>query len=147
MTEKRNQQGTQGTAQSIKGQVQQTSRLVTDVAGAVVGDRVKTEVGAKSSEMALETKAFAQAMREASSSLEGQGHDTQARLAKDIAGRADRLAAYLGKSDAQVLFADGKRLGRQASEFARREPLLVTAGAFTLGLLATRWLDGNDSSS
>jgi hypothetical protein len=143
MAENDSDQGSQGTVQHVKEQVQETTRLVTDVAGTVVGDRLKSEIGARSSEIAVETKAFAQAMREAGRNLHQQGHDTQATVAEDVAGRADRLAAYLAKSDATTLIADGKRWGQQAGEFARKEPLLVTAGAFTLGLLATRWLGGD----
>ena len=145
MTQKNSDQGPQGTGEQIKGQVQETTRFVSDLAGAVVGDRVRNEIGARSSEIAVETKALALAMREASRSLQEQGHEAQASLAEDIAGRADRLAAYLGRSDAKTLIADGRNWGREASEFAKREPLLVTAGAFTLGLLATRWL-GSDHS-
>jgi hypothetical protein len=135
----------QGTVQHVKEQVQETTRLVTDVAGTVISDRVRSEIGARSSQVAVETKALAQAIREAGRSLHEQGHETQASVADDVAGRADRLAAYLARSDATTLIADTKRLGQEASEFARKEPLLVTAGAFTLGLLATRWL-GNESS-
>lgn len=128
MTQRSSDQGSQGTGAQIKGQLQEATRLVSDVAGTVVGDRVRSEIGARSSEIAVETKALAQAMREASRSLKEQGHEAQASLAEDIAGRADRLAAYLRKSDAKTLIADGKTWGREASEFAKREPLLVTAG-------------------
>jgi hypothetical protein len=138
-------QGPQGAVQQVKEQVQEKTRVVTDVAGAVVGDRVRSEIGARSSKMAVEAKAFAQAMREASRALHEQGHDKQADLVKDMAGRADRLAAYLVKADAKTLLADGKKWGRQAAELARNDPLLATAGAFTVGLLATRWL-GSDNS-
>jgi hypothetical protein len=145
MTQTSSDHGSQGTGEQIKEQLQEATRLVSDVAGTVVGDRVRSEIGARSSEIAVETKALAQAMREASRSLKEQGHEAQASLAEDLAGRADRLAAYLRRSDAKTLIADAKTLGREASEFAKKEPLLVTAGAFTLGLLATRWL-GSDHS-
>lgn len=138
-------QGPQGTVQHVKEQVQDTTRLVTDVAGTVIGDRVKSEIGARSSQIAVETKAFAQAIREAGRSLHEQGHETQASVADDVAGRADRVAAYLAKTEATTLMADAKKWSQEAGEFARKEPVLVTAGAFTLGLLATRWL-GSDHS-
>jgi hypothetical protein len=135
----------QGAVQQVKEQVQEKTRLVTDVAGAVVGDRVRSEIDARSSKMAVEAKAFSQAMSEASRALQEQGHDAQADFVQDMAGRADRLAAYLVRADAKRLLADGKKWGQQASELARNDPLLATAAAFTLGLLATRWL-GNDNS-
>ena len=145
MADNGSDEGSQGAVQHVKEHVQETTRLVTDVAGTVIGDRVRTEIGARSSEIAVETKAFAQALREAGRSLHEQGHETQAGVAEDVAARADRLAAYLAKTDAGTLIADGKRLGQEAGEFARKEPLLVTAGAFTLGLLATRWISGDRS--
>jgi hypothetical protein len=140
MAEIGSDQDPRGTLQHVKEQMQDKKRLVSEVAGAVVGDRMRSEIGARSSEVAVETKAFAQAMREAGRSLHQQGHAKQASLAEDMAGRADRVAAYLAKTDAKALIADGKSWGRQAGELAKKDPLLFTAGAFTLGLLATRWL-------
>jgi hypothetical protein len=130
----------QGTVQQIKQQVGGTARVVTDAAGAVVGDRMRSEITARSAQAAVETKAFAQAIREASQSLRQQGHETEASWADATAARADRLAAYLANADVQTLTAEGKRWSREVGDFARKEPLLVSAAAFTLGLLATRWL-------
>lgn len=129
-----------GTVQHIKQQVGGTARAVTDVAGTVVGDRMRSEITARSAQAAVETKAFAQAIREASQSFRQQGHETEASWADATAVRADRLAAYLANADVQTLTADGKKWSREVSDFARKEPLLVSAAAFTLGLLATRWL-------
>jgi hypothetical protein len=143
MAEKGSDDDARGTVQHVKEHVQETTRVVTDVAGTVIADRVRTEIGARSSTIAVETKAFAQALREAGRSLHDQGHETQASVADDVAGRADRLAAYLARTDANTLIADGKKLGREAGEFVRKEPLLASAGAFTLGLLATRWLNSD----
>jgi hypothetical protein len=130
----------QGTVQQIKQQVGGTARVVTDAAGAVVGDRMRSEITARSAQAAVETKAFAQAIREASQSLRQQGHEAEASWADATAARADRLAAYLANADVQTLTAEGKRWSREVGDFARKEPLLVSAAAFTLGLLATRWL-------
>jgi hypothetical protein len=140
MAEASNDPDAQGTVEHIKQQVGGTARVVTDVAGTVVGDRMRSEITARSAQVAVETKAFAQAMREASRSFRQQGNETQAYWADAAAARADRLAAYLANADLQTLTADGKRWSREVSDFARREPLLVSAAAFTLGLLATRWL-------
>jgi hypothetical protein len=140
MVEANSDQDAQGTVQHIKQQVGGTARVVTDVAGTVVGDRMRSEITARSAQAAVETKAFAQAMREASQSFRQQGHETQASLADATAARADRLAAYLVSADLQTLMADGRKWSREVSDFARKEPMLVSAAAFTLGLFATRWL-------
>jgi hypothetical protein len=113
-------------------------RVVAEAAGAVVGDRVRVEVAGRAGRAAVEVKAFAVSMRASSSSLRDQGHVGQADLIDEVAARADRLAAHLATSDTEDLVEDAKRLARQAASFAREEPALVIAGAFTLGLLAPK---------
>ena len=140
MVEANSDQDARGTVQHIKQQVGGTARVVTDAAGTVVSDRMRSEITARSAQAAVETKAFALAMREASQSFRQQGNETQASWADAAAARADRLAAYLANADLRTLTADGKRWSREVGEFARKEPLLVSAAAFTLGLLATRLL-------
>ena len=115
-------------------------KAVADAAGTVAGDRLRAEVVARSSRAAVEVKAFAVAMRASSQSLREQGHQTQADLVDEVAIRADKLAARLTKADTDDLIEDGKRLGTQAAMFARKEPVLVVAGAFTLGLLVPKLL-------
>ena len=121
--------------------LQETSKAVVGAAGAVVSDRVKVEVDARSSRLAVELKAFAVAMRESSRSLDGQGHTTQAELVNELAGRADRFAAHLATTTTEDLVEEGKDLARQAAAYARKEPVLVIAGAFTLGLLVPKALE------
>ncbi|MGZ8597246.1 MAG: hypothetical protein ACXWXB_03535, partial [Actinomycetota bacterium] len=89
----------------------------------------------------VEVKAFAVAMRASSSSLREQGHDGQADLVDEVAVKADRLASRLATADTDELVQDGKHLAQQAAEFARQEPALVIAGAFTLGLLVPKILE------
>lgn len=115
-------------------------KAVADAAGTVAGDRLRAEVVARSSRAAVEVKAFAVAMRASSQSLREQGHETQADLVDEVAIRADKLAARLMRADADDLVEDGRRLGAQAATFARKEPALVVAGAFTLGLLVPKLL-------
>ena len=72
----------------------------------------------------------------------------------EVAARADKLALHLVKSDTDELVDDARRLAQQAIEYARREPTLVIAGAFTLGLLIpkvvgsiTHGTDANDGDT
>ena len=116
-------------------------KVAAETAGAVAGDRARIEVDARSSRAALELKAFATAMRASSASLREQGHGGQGDAVDEVARRADRLAAHLAAADTEDLVEDARRLAKQAAAFARKEPALVIAGAFTLGLLVPKVLD------
>jgi ElaB/YqjD/DUF883 family membrane-anchored ribosome-binding protein len=120
--------------------LQDAGKAVVDAAGAVAVDRAKAEVDVRSSRVAVELKAFAVAMRESTQSLREQGHDGQAELMDEVAGRADRLAAHLATSTTDDLVQEAKELASQAAAFAKKEPMLVIAGAFTLGLLVPKVL-------
>ena len=121
--------------------LQDAGKVMAEAAGAVAVDRVRAEVDARSSRAAVEVKAFAVAMRASSTSLREQGHDGQADLVDEVAAKADRLASRLATADSEDLVDDGKRLAQQAAAFARQEPALVIAGAFTLGLLVPKILE------
>ena len=121
--------------------LQETGKAVVGAAGAVVADRLKVETDARSSRAAVELKAFAVAMRDSTRSLEEQGHGVQADLLNEIVRRTDRLAAHLATSTTDELVEDAKDLAKQASAFAKKEPSLVIAGAFTLGLLIPKLLE------
>jgi hypothetical protein len=122
-------------------QLQDASKVVVGAAGTVAVDRVRAEVDARSSRIAVELKAIANALRASASSLREQGHDRESDLADQLAGRTDRVAAHLATATTDELVEDVKQLSREAVAFARREPALVVAGAFTLGLLIPKALD------
>jgi hypothetical protein len=121
--------------------LQDAGKAVAGAAGGVAVDRVRAEVDARSSRVSVEVKAFAVSMRASSASLREQGHDGQADLVDEVAVRADRLAARLATADTDDLVADAKHLMQEGAAFARREPALVIAGAFTLGLLVPKVVD------
>ena len=104
-------------------------------------DRVRVEVDARSSRAAVELKALANAMRASVASLREQGHLDEAGIVENVAARADRLAARLAGASTDDLVEDAKRLSQEAVAFTRREPVLVIAGAFTIGLLIPKVLD------
>ncbi len=116
-------------------------KIIADAAGTVAADRLRAEVDVRSSRIAVELKALGVAMRASGASLREQGHDSQADLVDDLGGRADRLAARLATADTDDLVDDAKRIAQQAAVFARKEPALVIAGAFTLGLLVPKLLE------
>jgi len=121
--------------------LQDAGKVMAEAAGAVAIDRVRAEVDARSSRAAVEVKAFAVAMRASSTSLRAQGHHGQADIVDEVAANADRLASRLATADTEDLVEDGKRIAQQAAAFARQEPALVIAGAFTLGLLVPKILE------
>ena len=131
----------QGEAPSSAQQLQEAGKMVVGAAGSVAVDRVRVEVDARSSRAAVELKALANAMRASASSLGEQGHDDEAGIVDQVAARADRLAARLASASTDDLVEDAKRLSQEAVAFARREPVLVIAGAFTIGLLIPKVLD------
>lgn len=116
-------------------------RVVVEAASTVAADRFRTEVDARSSRAAVEIKSIAVAMRASSASLREQGQEGQAAFIDGIAGRADRLASRLASADTDDLLEDTKRLAAEAAAYARKEPVLVIAAAFTLGLLVPKVLE------
>jgi hypothetical protein len=138
---------TQQATEQVRYQVAATAQIVGEVAGSILVDRLRAELSVRVAQGALELKAFAQAMREASRSLREQRHDAQASIVGDVARRADRLAAHLSRADAATLIADTKKLVPQANALIREEPLLVPVAAFAVGLLITRWLRGSPVDS
>ena len=128
-------------APSSVRQMQEAGKIVVGAAGTAAVDRVRVEVDARSSRAAVELKALANAMRASASSLHEQGHGDEAGVVENVAARADRLAARLASASSDDLLEDAKRLSQEAVAFARREPVLVIAGAFTIGLLIPKVLD------
>jgi len=125
---------------SVRG-LHDAGKAVAEAAGSVASDRVRVEVDARTSRAAVELKALSVAIRASSASLREQGHHGQADLVDEVAARTDRLAARLAAADTDDLVEDAKRLAMQAAAFARKEPALVIAGAFTLGLLVPKVLE------
>jgi hypothetical protein len=65
--------------------------------------------------------------------LRKQDREGPARVAEQVADRADRLGDYLQS-------ASGERIVRDVEDFARRQPWLVAAGGLALGFAASRFL-------
>jgi hypothetical protein len=60
-----------------------------------------------------------------------------ARLAESLAAQVERVGNYLREADA-------RRMARDLEELARRQPGVVLAGAFGVGLLAARFLKSSE---
>jgi hypothetical protein len=77
-------------------------------------------------------------VRKVAEQLRGQGKDTPARVAEQVADRAESFGSYLRD-------ADGERLLGDAEAVARRQPWLVAAGGLALGFAASRFLKASSS--
>jgi hypothetical protein len=77
-------------------------------------------------------------VRKVAEQLRGQGKDTPARAAEQVADRAESFGSYLRD-------ADGERLLRDAEDVARRQPWLIAAGGLALGFAASRFLKASSS--
>jgi hypothetical protein len=69
--------------------------------------------------------------------LRGEDQTRFADLADSVGRRIDQAADYLRNSD-------GRAIARDVENLARRQPALVFAGAFALGLVAARFLKSSD---
>ena len=77
------------------------------------------------------------ALRRTGEHLRGEEQARFADLADSLGGRIDRAAGYLRDSD-------GRAIARDLEDFGRRQPALMFAGAFVLGIVAARFLKSSD---
>ncbi|MFL6186395.1 MAG: hypothetical protein ACJ745_16570, partial [Actinomycetes bacterium] len=94
-------------------------------------DQRSTEAGERIAGTAGDVRSIAQELR-------GQGKDTPANLAEQVADQADRVGDYLKG-------ASGDRILRDVEDFARRQPMLVAAAGLALGFAASRFLKASSS--
>ena len=80
------------------------------------------------------------ALHRTSEQLRNEDQARFADLADTVGSQIDRVAGYLRDSD-------GRTMARDAESLARRQPALVFAGAFALGLLAARFLKSSDPAA
>ena len=77
------------------------------------------------------------ALHRTSEQLRGEDQARFADVADSVGRQLDRAAGYLRDSD-------GRTIARDIESLARRQPALVFAGAFVLGLVAARFLKSSD---
>jgi hypothetical protein len=144
-TNKTNDGADSSAVQEKVDQAQQKASEVADEAkkqASVLTEQAKTE--AKSSlqsqkEMAAqELHGVAQALRQTSNNLREQDQTMFAQYSNQVANRVERASTYLEEHDLDELM-------HEAEDFARRQPELFIGGAFTLGLLAARFLKSSAS--
>jgi hypothetical protein len=115
----------QGSIASPTAQVQQTINQAQQ--------QTVTQANTQKERATKSLSALAQAVRQAGGSLRQQQETPIAQVAEQAAERIDKTATYL-RSHSVTDMLD------EAEQFTQRQPVLVLAGAFAVGVVATRFL-------
>ena len=129
------------TTDQVKDQVRDKAEVAQDKARGAVGQargRLSDQVDQRSTQAGERVAGTASDVRSIAEELRSQGKDAPANLAEQVAGQADRVGDYLKG-------ASGDRILRDAEDLARRQPMLVAAGALALGFAASRFLKASSS--
>jgi hypothetical protein len=124
------------TTDQVKDQVRDRAQLAQDKARGAFGQargRLGDQVDQRSTQAGERIAGTASDVRSIAQELRSQGKDAPANLAEQVASQADRVGDYLKD-------ASGDRILRDVEDFARRQPMLVAAGALALGFAASRFL-------
>jgi hypothetical protein len=122
-------QATQEKAQELAGQAQGKAQEAAEQArgrAQQMVDERSTQVGEQISTQAGDLRAVGEQLR-------GQGKDGPAKIADQLAERAERAGGYLKDNDADRLLGDLEDLGRS-------NPWAVALGGLALGFAASRFL-------
>ena len=132
--------GTSG-AQDDGSTVAQAADQAREQAGQVAGkisDTARTQVDQRSTQAGEKVSSLAGDLRGVGEQLREQGNEGGAKVAEQVAQRAERAGGYLSESDADRILGDVEDLGR-------RQPWLVLAGGVALGIAAARFLKASSS--
>jgi hypothetical protein len=125
----------------VNDQVRDKAQLAQDKTRGALGQargRLRDQVDQRSTQAGDQVQSAAQDVRSMAEQLRGQGKDTPARVAEQVADRAESFGSYLRD-------ADGERLLGDVEAVARRQPWLVAAGGLALGFAASRFLKASSS--
>jgi hypothetical protein len=137
--------GTPGGDGGVKEQAQEKAQEVRDQAGAQMRqatgqarDRVREQVDQRSTQAGDKVNQHAGDLRDVALQLREQGKDGPARIADQVAERAERAGTWMKDSDADRILGD-------VEDFARSNPWAVAAGGLALGFVASRVLKASSS--
>jgi hypothetical protein len=132
---------TGSTTEQVKDQVRDKAQMAQNKAKGALGQargRLSDQVDQRSTQAGERVAGTASDVRSITQELRLQGKDAPARLAEQVAGQAERVGDYLKG-------ANGDRILRDVEGLARRQPMLVAAGALVLGFAASRLLKASSS--
>ena len=138
--------GTSGGDGGVKEQAQEKAHEVREQAGEQVRkatgqarDRAREQVDQRSTQAGEQVDQHASDLRDVAQQLREQGKDGPARIAEQVAERAERAGSWMKESDADRILGD-------VEDFARSNPWAVAAGGLALGFVASRVLKASSSS-
>lgn len=123
------------TSGGAREQVRQAKDKVMDQARSTIRDardRAGSTFAQSRRQAADQVGGIGSAFRRTGETLRGEDQTRFADVADNVARQMDRVAEYLRESDGRTIAHDIERL-------ARRQPALVFAGAFALGVAAARF--------
>lgn len=125
----------QGTMESVSKEAQHQARNAANT----VQEKTKSNVDAQKEQAANQIDGIASAFRETGSTLREQDNEWVAGYADTMADQMERFAGYLHDGDINRFLSD-------ARDLARSKPEIFLGGAFTLGLVAARFLKSSSPS-
>jgi hypothetical protein len=125
--------GAQEKAQQVVGDAKEQAKEQAQQVKQQAGGRVRSEVDRRSTEAGERVRTQASDLRSVGEQLREQGKEGPAKVADQVAERAERVGGYLQESD-------GERILNDIEDLARRNPWAVVAGGLVLGIAASRVL-------
>ena len=107
-------------------------------AGGQARDRAREQVEQRSTQAGEQVHQHASDLRDVARQLREQGKDGPARIADQVAERAERAGSWMKESDTERILGD-------VEDFARSNPWAVAAGGLALGFAASRLLKASSS--
>lgn len=132
------QSGAKETVAATASEVAETAKQEIVDVKQQAGERARTLVDSRSTEVGSEMTSAARAVRSAGDELRQQGSTAAAAVVDAVADRAQKLGTYMESMDADSLLHD-------AEAFARRRPWLTAGAAAMIGLVASRLLKASSA--
>src|SRR3954454_21988688 len=101
-------------------------------------ERMREQVDQRSTQAGEQVHQHASDLRDVAEQLRGQGKEGPAKIADQVAERAERAGSWMKESDADRILGD-------VEDFARSNPWAVAAGGLALGFVASRMLKASSS--
>jgi hypothetical protein len=128
-------------AQDDGSAVEQAADHAREQAGQV-GERIqqtaREQIDQRSTQAGEKVSSLASDLRNVGDRLRIDGNEGGARIADQVAERAERAGSYLND-------ADGTRILSDVEDLGRRQPWLVLAGGIGVGLVAARFLKASSA--
>lgn len=125
--------GAQDRAKEAAGDAKEQVKDQAQQAAGQARGRVRDEADRRSTQVGERVQSQAGDLRSVGEQLREQGKEGPAKVADQVAERAERVGGYLQRSDGDTLLED-------LEELARKNPWAVVAGGVVLGVAASRLL-------